>query len=153
MVALMSANKSVYRVSKCAFFILLDGELNFETSHDLFRNAFQKGFPWEVLRVFSGPPEVLLSWRHWGEFVGEYRGNEGRGETIEMYGLLRITLNEEMKIKLLEVFYDPDTFIEVMEGRRSPKELKDGVSILGNIKKTAIEKRVTCCKHRRIHAK
>jgi hypothetical protein len=31
---------------------------DFKSSHDLFRNAFSKGFPWELIEVFSGPPNV-----------------------------------------------------------------------------------------------
>eukprot|EP00795_Rhopilema_esculentum_P012823 gene12823-3563_t len=55
-----------------------DGELDFEESHKLFLNAFPKGFPWELLKVLSKPPYVLLTWRHWGEFAGEFRRNKGK---------------------------------------------------------------------------
>lgn len=82
----------------------------------------------------------MLTWRHWGEFVGEYQGHKGCGEIIEIYGLLRVKLNEEMKIQLIEVFYDPDTFIEVMEGKKSPDELTGGFAIFGDVKNTAIKK-------------
>ena len=34
----------------------------FESSHKLFRGAFSKGFPWELLEVYSGPPKVAFSW-------------------------------------------------------------------------------------------
>ena len=27
-------------------------------------------FPWELLEVFSGPPKVAFTWRHWGELLG-----------------------------------------------------------------------------------
>ena len=33
----------------------------FDSSHDLFRNTFKDGFPWEVLQVFTGPPKVTFS--------------------------------------------------------------------------------------------
>ncbi len=45
----------------------------FESSHELFRGAFSKGFAWELLEVYSGPPKVAFSWRHWGMFSGEYK--------------------------------------------------------------------------------
>ena len=49
---------------------MADGELSFEESHELFRGFFTDGFPWEVLRVLSGPPTVLFTWRHWGVAAG-----------------------------------------------------------------------------------
>jgi hypothetical protein len=38
------------------------------SSHDAFHDAFA-AFPWEVLDVFSGPPKVAFTWRHWAEFT------------------------------------------------------------------------------------
>jgi len=43
-------------------------------------------FPWEVLEVFSGPPTVGFTWRHWGTFTGSFKDNRGKGELIEMFG-------------------------------------------------------------------
>ena len=57
-----------------------DGNVSFEESHDLFRDTFTSGFPWEVLKVLSGPPHVVFTWRHWGKFDGNFRGNKGNGE-------------------------------------------------------------------------
>ena len=122
------------------FFISLDGDLTFDQSKALFAKAFCKAFPWEVLKVLSKPPYVLFTWRHWGEFVGEFQGNKGSGETIEMYGLLRVTVNDDLKIQLIEAFYDPDSFLEVLEGKKSPHELKNGIALMGDISKLAIEK-------------
>jgi hypothetical protein len=56
---------------------LADGDLDFEASHDLFRDSFLDGFAWELLKVLSGPPHVVFTWRHWGRFNGEYRGRKG----------------------------------------------------------------------------
>ena len=64
-----------------------DGELSFEESHDLFRGAFTDGFPWEVLKVLVGPPEVLFTWRHWGVLKGKFQDNTGHDEQLEMFGL------------------------------------------------------------------
>ena len=60
-----------------------------------------------------------------------------------MYGLIRCTVNEQLKIQKLEVYYDPDTFIEVMEGKKGPHELENGIAVIGDVSKTAIKK--MCC--------
>lgn len=41
---------------------------DFDSSHHLFRDAFKGSFPWEVEKVFSGPPNLVFSFRHWGMF-------------------------------------------------------------------------------------
>ena len=50
-----------------------------------------------------------------------------------MYGVSRITLNEDLKVQLIEVFYDPETFIKACEGRLKPSDLKGGRAILGDV--------------------
>ena len=113
---------------------------DFEKSHDLFRNALVNGFPWEVLKVFSGPPNVVFTWRHWGKFTGEYRGRQGNGELIEMYGMLRVTVSSELKIQKIEAYFDGKSFIEAMEGKVNPNELRHGRTLLGDTEKPFIEK-------------
>ena len=77
---------------------------DFEASHDLFRDAFTTGFPWELLKVLSGPPgPVIFTWRHWAHFTGTFEGRTGNGELIEIYGLCRVIVNENLKIQKLEV--------------------------------------------------
>ena len=49
-----------------------------------------------------------------------------------MYGLARVTVNEELKIQKIEVFYDPETFIKACEGRLKPTELKGARSLIGD---------------------
>lgn len=115
-------------------------EDDFEKSHELFREAFEDGFPWEVLKVLSGPPHVLFTWRHWARFTGHYRGRQGNGELLELYGIIRVTVNDELKIGKIEAFYDPTSFLETMEGKRDPKDLKGGQVLLGDVHSTAIEK-------------
>lgn len=90
---------------------------DFETSHHLFRNALQGGFPWEVLQVYSGPPEIVFSWRHWGEFTGYYEGNKGHGELVEMTGFVAVKVTEELKITDLKVFYKPEGFLRDLKGQ------------------------------------
>ena len=50
-----------------------------------------------------------------------------------MFGVARVTLNEEMKVQKMEVFYDPETFIKACEGRLKPSDLKGSRAILGDI--------------------
>lgn len=39
-------------------------EETFESSHDAFRSALPRGFAWEVLSVYSGPPVISFKFRH-----------------------------------------------------------------------------------------
>ena len=112
---------------------LYDAEAHsFESSHKLFRGAFLDGFPWEVLEVFSGPPKVAFTWRHWGTFNGEYNNRKGQNETIELYGFTIAVLSEDMKIKNVEVYTKYDGFLEALQGTRSSKELLQGKEFLGS---------------------
>lgn len=121
---------------------LLDGlGDDFEKSHDLFRDALVNGFPWEVLKIFSGPPNVVFTWRHWGEFTGQFRGFQGNGELVELYGMLRVTVNSDLKIQKIEAYFDGKSFLETMEGKIDPSELRGGRAFLGDTTKTAIEKK------------
>ena len=115
--------------------------MDFEESHDLFRNAFKSGFPWEVLKVLSGPPEVTFTWRHWGLFDGEFRGRKATGETFEMYGIIKATVDDNLRMVKMEVFYDPDSFLLGLEGKKPAKELATGDSVMGNdFRRTAVDK-------------
>jgi len=98
-------------------------EETFESSHKVFLSAFPHGFPFEVLEVYSGPPKVAFTWRHWATFAGEYKGNKGRGEVVELTGFGLATL-EDMKICDLEIYYDPTYFIQVLSGVTDPGDLK-----------------------------
>lgn len=62
-------------------------EETFESSHDVFRSAFPRGFAWEVLNVYSGPPEIAFKYRHWGFFEGPYKGHAPTGERVQFVGL------------------------------------------------------------------
>jgi hypothetical protein len=93
------------------------------------------------LKVFSGPPNILFSWRHWAKFSGSYCGNAGKGQIINMFGLLRLTVNESLKVERAEVFFDPDTFIECLEGNLDLAEQQStGQDIIGDISTSAIIK-------------
>ena len=103
----------------------------FESSKVLFCSAFTEGFAWEVLEVFSGPPKVALTWRHWGRFSGEYKGRKGNGEIIEMYGFVIATVNEELQLTSADVYFRPEGLLEVLEGKRSPSENFQGKALFG----------------------
>ena len=104
----------------------------FETSLRLFRNTFTDGFAWEVLEVFSGPPTVSFTWRHWGVFNGEYKGRKGDGNMYELYGFNVVEVNDDLKIQKISVYYKPTEFLEGLTGKRSASDLTRGQSLLGN---------------------
>ncbi|KAL4218190.1 hypothetical protein ACF0H5_022926 [Mactra antiquata] len=92
-----------------------------ESSHKLFRETFKSGYPWEVLQVFSGPPVVSFTWRHWGTFEGDYKGTKATGETIEMFGSCVARVTEDLKIQSIDVYYDPNgTLMKLTKGSKCP---------------------------------
>ncbi|KAJ7069500.1 hypothetical protein C8F01DRAFT_1112964 [Mycena amicta] len=44
---------------------------DFKSSHVTFK-AMMPTFAWEVLEVYSGPPQIAFRWRHWGEMKHDY---------------------------------------------------------------------------------
>ena len=62
-------------------------EESFESSHEVFRSAFPRGFAWEVVQVYSGPPLIAFKFRHWGIFEGPFKGHAPTGEIVQFYGL------------------------------------------------------------------
>jgi hypothetical protein len=46
---------------------------DFASSHITFKSMMPT-FAWEVLEVYSGPPQVAFRWRHWGEMKNDYEG-------------------------------------------------------------------------------
>uniref|UniRef100_A0A7S2VF61 Pathogen-related protein n=1 Tax=Entomoneis paludosa TaxID=265537 RepID=A0A7S2VF61_9STRA len=90
-----------------------------QDSHHAFHKAFP-AFPWEVLQVFSGPPKVAFTWRHWAHFTGEYNGKQGDGQLVEMYGFCTAELDDDMKMGELQVYFDPVKFFQDLLGTRRP---------------------------------
>lgn len=66
----------------------------FESSHEVFRTAFPRGFAWEVLSVYSGPPVIVFKFRHWGYMEGPFKGHAPTGELVEFSGvaILKVAL-------------------------------------------------------------
>lgn len=118
-------------LSQCRKTLYDCDEENFDTSHKIFKGAFTQGFPWEVLRVFSAPPRVVFTWRHWGRFTGRYKDRRGRGETINMYGITVAMVNERLKIESIEVYYDPEFFLERLLGENLNVEQIAGEELIG----------------------
>jgi hypothetical protein len=87
-------------------------EETFESSGKLFRTAFPKGFLWEVLEVFSGPPNVTFKWRHWGTFSGSYKDSASTGETVEIVGMSVARVTEDLKILSVEHYFDNSQFLK-----------------------------------------
>lgn len=121
-VLLTGINKDLYDSSKETF----------ASSHDLFRGTFKDGFPWEVLHVFSGPPKVVFSWRHWGIFNGNYKGRTGDGEMYEMFGICEVMVNEMLKVESIEVYYKPEEFLKALEGSVSHEDLRGAKTVMGD---------------------
>lgn len=46
---------------------------DFSSSHKTFKRMMPH-FAWEVLEVYSGPPQVAFRWRHWGQMKSDYVG-------------------------------------------------------------------------------
>ena len=59
-----------------------------------------------------------------------------------MFGVARVTVNEDLKIQKIEVYYNPETFIRACEGKLKPTELKGGRAILGDIECPFVVKEV-----------
>ncbi|MBW4617683.1 MAG: SnoaL-like polyketide cyclase [Desmonostoc vinosum HA7617-LM4] len=85
---------------------------SFESSAKIFHTTFTKGFPWEVLEVFSGPPNVTFKWRHWGHFDGAYKDYAATKEIVEIIGMSVARVTEDLKIISLEHYFDNTLFLE-----------------------------------------
>lgn len=62
-------------------------EETFESSHEVFKSAFPRGFAWEVIKVYTGPPEIAFKFRHWGFFEGPFKGHAPTGKMVQFFGL------------------------------------------------------------------
>jgi hypothetical protein len=91
--------------------------ISFEESHLAFKRSLGEGFAWEVLEVYSGPPKVTFTWRHFGRMTDYFScpGLSGlvykvdpTNRMIKLYGMCKATVNEQFQIQDLQVFYDPN---------------------------------------------
>lgn len=97
---------------------------DFESSANLFHTAFANGFMWELLEVFSGPPNVTFKWRHWGTFNGQYKDFAPTGERVEIIGISVARVTDDLKIVSLEHFFDTNLFLDKLTsgGKQSSGE-------------------------------
>ncbi|KAL1299659.1 hypothetical protein HN51_044201 [Arachis hypogaea] len=82
-------------------------EETFESSHEAFRSAFPRGFAWEVIQVYSGPPHIAFKFRHWGFFEGPFKGHLPNGNMLHFYGLATLKVDNSLRVEEVEVYYDP----------------------------------------------
>ncbi|WJX88410.1 hypothetical protein P8452_70504 [Trifolium repens] len=97
-------------------------EETFESSHEAFRSAFPRGFAWEVIKVYSGPPDIAYKFRHWGFFEGPYKGHAPTGNIVEFYGFGTLKVDNLMKAEEVEIYYDP---AEMMGGLLAGKKTSE----------------------------
>ena len=98
-------------------------EEDFESSTNLFHSAFPDGFLWEVLEVYSEPPNITFKWRHWGHFKGSYKDYVPTGETIEIIGMSLVQVTDDLKILSLEHYYDNTKFLDRLTSGGKPTEV------------------------------
>jgi hypothetical protein len=97
-------------------------EETFESSHHIFHSTFPQGFPWELIEVYSGPPNVTFKWRHWGHFRGEYKGFAPTGETVEIVGMSIARVAGDLKIISMEHYFDNSLFLEKLTAGDKPED-------------------------------
>ena len=83
------------------------------------------------MKVFSGPPTVAFSWHHWAHFTGTYKGNKGQGQLVEMFGFTIAKVSADLKLQEVNVYYKPEEFLEVLEGKRPASDSSGAKSLLG----------------------
>lgn len=90
--------------------------MTFEESNEYFQNKFETCFAWEVMKIFSGPPKVVFSWRHWAHMNTSSLTEEtnGEGKLIELFGFTRATAIDG-KLRDIEVYFDQNQCIEDMK--------------------------------------
>jgi len=88
---------------------------DFASSHVTFKSMMPT-FAWEVLEVYSGPPQVAFRWRHWGEMKNDYEGFNEKGErvtikahggTLEIEGVTVAIVNDKLQLQKVETWFDP----------------------------------------------
>ena len=99
-------------------------------AHNTFHQAFSS-FPWEVLEVFSGPPTVGFTWRHWAHFTGTFEENEGAGQLVEMYGFCVATVNDKLQLCDVKLYYNAKSFIDILRGVKDAQDVQGGTDIVG----------------------
>ncbi|KAF2499170.1 hypothetical protein BU16DRAFT_547598 [Lophium mytilinum] len=88
---------------------------DFAASHKTFKRMMPT-FAWEVLEMYSGPPQVAFRWRHWGVMERDYVGFNDKGEKvtakahggpIDIQGVTVATVDERVRLQRVETWFDP----------------------------------------------
>ena len=96
-------------------------KVSWEKSHDNFHDAFA-AFPWEVLEVYSGPPKVAFSWRHWGHFTVTFEANKGNGELIEVFGFGTAIINDNLQLCDVDIYFNARDLILNLHGEKKVED-------------------------------
>lgn len=102
-----------------------------ESGHTTFTTAFPRGFAFEVLQVYSGPPVIAYKFRHWAYMEGPFKGHAPTGELVEFFGVAIFEVEEQMKIVKVEFFYDRGELLSaLMKGAKmdSPSSSDDMIA-------------------------
>ena len=129
-------NKTPYKVDDVlrmgTYCCLLEGvkhpavDMNIDESNAYFNDKFKTGFAWEVLKVFSGPPKVVFSFRHWGHLNTSSLAEEkkGKGKLIELFGTVRAIMSAEGRLQDIEIYFDQEEFMEKITAAEGKSESK-----------------------------
>ncbi|KAF2083332.1 hypothetical protein K490DRAFT_20668, partial [Saccharata proteae CBS 121410] len=95
---------------------------DFASSHKTFKRMMPT-FAWEVLEVYSGPPQVAFRWRHWGTFKNDYVGFNDKAEKvtakahggqIDIQGVTVASVDDKLRLQKVETWFDPlDMFRQI----------------------------------------
>ncbi|KAF2741147.1 hypothetical protein EJ04DRAFT_530737 [Polyplosphaeria fusca] len=107
---------------------------DFGSSHKTFKRMMPT-FAWEVLEVYSGPPQVAFRWRHWGTMKSDYVGFNNKGEKvtakahgglIDIQGVTVATVNDKVQLQSVRTWFDPmDMFRQIAPDGVKKKESVD----------------------------
>ena len=81
-----------------------------------------------VLNVYTGPPSVGFQWRHFGRYTGSFRGRQGNGEMINMYGFAVATTDDNGKICTIQIYYKPEEFLKALEEQITIDDLDEKIA-------------------------
>ncbi|OVA15163.1 hypothetical protein BVC80_1727g32 [Macleaya cordata] len=102
---------------------------SFESSVDVFQTTFPRGFAWEVVKVYSGPPLIAFKFRHWGFMEGPFKGHAPTGDKVEFYGLGVLKVDEALRAEEVEIYYDPgELFGGLLKGPPISSESQEKMS-------------------------
>ncbi|CAM9557803.1 unnamed protein product, partial [Laminaria digitata] len=101
-----------------------------DQSHEAFHTAFS-AFSWEVLEVFSGPPTIGFTWRHWAHFSGTFEQNEGKGQLVEMYGFGIATVNDKLQLCESDFYFNAKRFMDILRGEKNAEDAQGGTDVVG----------------------